>query len=421
MMPAPAGQAPAAVPAQPPSLQAVNFGINRDIADDPLVGTGYNVTYLRNETPTALVEVQGLDGLTGISLMATDGTNFLGTSMPQNPVAGMMIFDVPLTALPGAGTVGNTSPMIDWVLVDANNTMVPLHQTMHTFYRLFDNPTTGMRMDAVHEATTMAGGQNDGQGVATALRGAIKARVPYNGAQLLCPDPLALLSSAPAGAVCSDFANLHIMLAQTLGLQANAVMFWGGFQHGGHSVWASDAATANTLTNVRATDPANNPGGGQQGWDFTYHAIANIGGTLHDAALNREGYAAEAIHEGLLVFLPELLPTPATPFAATTQSAFSASLAADFALETVGVTRRQHGDQITNADFAANVLNIMPIPPGTQAAHQDPVQLTGGALPPGLVLDPDGTLAGTPTTPGHYAFTVSSSLNTPVTYSLVVS
>ncbi|MFE3068501.1 DUF4157 domain-containing protein [Streptomyces sp. NPDC059247] len=424
MMPAPAGQAPAPAqaPAQVPTLVAVDFPGSRDIADDPMAGTGYTVTHLRNETPTALVEVHGLDGLTGISLLAREGGNLLGVSMPQDPVGGVMTFNVPLITLPGAGTVGNMSPVIEWELFDAGQTTMAVGQTMHTFYRLFDNPTTAMRFNAVHEATTMAAGQNDGQGVATALRGAINGRVPYNGSQYLTADPLTLLSSAPSGAVCSDFANLHIMLAQTLGLQANAVLFWGGFQHGGHSVWAADATNGNnTLTNVQATNPANNPGGGPQGWDFTYHAIANIGGTLHDAALNREGFAAEAIHEGLWVLLPELLPVPATPFAATAQTAFSVSLVSGTDVETVGVALRQHGARITDADFAANVLSVMPIPPGTPAAHQDPVQLIGGALPPGLALAPDGTLAGIPTTPGTYTFTVFSSLNTPVTYSMVVN
>ncbi|MET8546569.1 transglutaminase-like domain-containing protein, partial [Kitasatospora sp. NPDC004799] len=344
-------------------------------------------------------------------------------SMPQDPGPGVHTFDVPLIALAGASTVGATPQTINWVVSDTTG-MQDLAPTAHTFYRLFDNPTTGnLRYDAVAEATAMATGEVTEQGVATALRTWIRARVPYDGTQGLTADPLALLAGSN-GAVCSDFANLHILLAQTLGLQARAVIFWGGFQYGSRSVWAADVGNYNnTLTNVQATDLMYHPvPGNQQGWDFTYHAIAEIGGTLHDAALNREGYSAQAIHQGLQVALPELAPAPATGFTATTQTPVLEFLASDFVNRTVGVNLRYHGDRITDSDFQANALSVVPIPPGTQNAYQDPVRLLFGTLPPGLTLHPDGILVGTPTTPGVYVFTVSSSLSAPgVIHTMVVN
>ncbi|MFH9266018.1 DUF4157 domain-containing protein [Streptomyces sp. NPDC017546] len=421
MMPAPAAATPALVS---PTLTAVEIPASIPMVGDPSPANMRQHAALRaGDVPEVLVQVDGLTPPGPVSLVATDSMtgDVLGQSAPQNIALDNWVFTVPLAGAPGLGAVGQSVQFVEWIL-HAGNTSVPL-PGIHpiSLYRLLGAPTTANpRYEAVEAATRFAHGQTGAQDAATALRGAISATIPYNGAQVLTADPLTLLASAPNGAVCSDFANLHILLAQALGIQANAVMFWGGFMYGGRSVWASDPAMSNnTLTRVQAINPANNPPGNPQGWDFTYHAIANIGGTLHDAALNREGYDAQAIHDGLAVFLPQLLPQ--TTFAATAQSAFSASLAPTLDMEAVHVALRQHGDQITAADFAANMLVSLPIPPGTQGVYQDPVRLSYGNLPAGITLQDDGTLSGTPTATGFYVFTVTNAMGDLVTHGLSVN
>src|ERR1043165_9278097 len=43
-----------------------------------------------------------------------------------------------------------------------------------------------------------------------------------------------------------------------------------------------------------------------------------------------------------------------------------------------------------------------------------PFAVTGGALPPGLTLTPDGTLSGTPSAVGTFSFTVTATDSLPV-------
>ncbi|WP_223182564.1 MULTISPECIES: DUF4157 domain-containing protein [unclassified Streptomyces] len=407
---------PAFAPAQAPAIQSVSFTNSRAMDGDPQAGLSMNLAYVRGETPRARVEVHGLDGRTGVSLCVVhsqDPSTPLGASAAQNPTGGVGVFDIDLTGLAAPGPVGATLGSLNWMLFDANGVEQVGPPTLHSIYHLLGNPTTPLRYEAVTRAAIMAGGQGDVQSVATALRAGIRSSVDYDGSQFLVADPLSLLTTPGSSAVCSDFANLHILLAKTLGLPAHPVVFWGGFEHGGRNIWASSPVNNvnYTLTNVQATDLAyHSPAGAQQGWDFTYHAIADIGGTLHDAALNRVGYSAQAIHQGLQIDLPQY--QQAIDITTTVNDLVMTPLVIGHVSETVDVRLRHYpnDNQFTDAHFGANALGVVPVPQGAQGQYQDPVTTPFPGLPPGLTVDPTGLLLGVPTAPGDYAFTITSSL-----------
>ncbi|MGC0313458.1 eCIS core domain-containing protein [Kitasatospora acidiphila] len=412
-MNAPGNPAVPPVPVAPagPAVQQIDFANAVPLAGDgttrwtPTAGFS-NTTHLMTDVPSATVRVSGL-GAPGerVALAAFDSTapaTELGRSAEVDLAADEHTFTVPLAGLPGQGAVGLDMLSVDWRVIRATGTQ-DAGPSLHFVYHLFDTPTTTgqARAQAVWEATAMAAGHADAQGVATALRQGIRSRINYNPADPINDDPLTVLSDGVG--ICTDFGNLHVLLAQTIGLHANAAMFWGGFSYGGQNVWVTDRLDNTTLTDVRATDTQYHPNQGMQGWDFTYHAIARINGVLHDAALNREGVDARAAHEGLQVAYRDIITLLPLPAGAVGQP-YVGSIMRD--VETVSLTIRDYGDRITANDFGG--IRVLTVPPGTTGLYADPALLVAlGHLPPGLALDPSGLITGTPTTPGNYQFGVA--------------
>jgi hypothetical protein len=79
---------------------------------------------------------------------------------------------------------------------------------------------------------------------------------------------------------------------------------------------------------------------------------------------------------------------------------------------TAGTAGEAYAEQLTasygDVGFAPRTFNKMAGPKATQAAASFAFAVTLGALPPGLTLDPDGSLYGTPTSSGTYVLTVTA-------------
>ena len=434
---APGQPGPSTGPAPAPTVEQIDFqntvpltGGHVNTSWTPAAPSTANVTYVKGEQPRVNVRVSnaGQRGDTvKLEAQRSDGTVLAASQMPL--LSSTMTFGLNL-ATPDAG-VGTEQQDIHWSVTRVSGpsqqpgtASAPqlLRATTHHIHRLFARPGTA-RTEAVEAAMGMLHGQTGVQDTATALRQGIRSRVDYDAANAINDDPLTVLTDAVG--VCTDFANLLALLARTVGLQANVAMFWGGFDDPvqNQMVWvANTPVPPNTteyrnLTNVRATDPSryHNPPGNPRGWDFQYHAVTHIGGVLHDAALNRTGYDAEAVHQGLRVHFRRIIPQTLM----TAQVGHPYGGAIPRQEETVGVTVRQFGNQITSAAFPyAHVLNVAP---GTDP-YFAPVLASAGPLPPGIQLDAVGMLHGVPTTAGTFPFLVNSGPQTPgVPFNLVVN
>jgi hypothetical protein len=208
--------------------------------------------------------------------------------------------------------------------------------------------------------------------------------------------------------ICTDYGNLVALLARSVGIPGNSVMYYGGFDYHGLMAWITMGGSMLTLKNVQPGRPAFGPVG-KPAWDFNYHVIARVGGALYDAALDRAGYDAQAMHEGLAVRLLDLAAGALPP--ATRGTSYTAQVPR--VDNTVTVTLRDFG-QVTSADFGL----VMPVhvPPAAVSPVEVPGAtwtVTAGALPPGLTLNPaTGVVAGTPGAKAArktYTFTVQTS------------
>ncbi|CAL9423474.1 hypothetical protein SUDANB120_01896 [Streptomyces sp. enrichment culture] len=415
--PAPApvlpGQAPAPAPAVP-TLDRIDFGggIPLDGLQLTTWESGFpltaNLTYRTTDTPSAIVAVSGLGtSAARVQLQAWSGNQQVGASSFVAPIAGQNLFLMSQLQLPVQG-VGTAVHGVSWRLARENTPGQgqEIGTTAHEVHRLYGTPQTHARADAVVAAMSMLAGQTDAQAVATALRHSLRMRVQYDPSDPINDDPLTILTDGRG--VCADYANLLVLLARTVGLPANTVMFWGGFFANDQMVWAGDVGNMVNLTNVQALDTQWHPGQAQQGWDFQYHAIARVGGVLHDAALDREGFDGQAVHAGRRVAFHRFGPGDVLPDAAQ-GSLYTYLIPREE--ETVAVTSQDYGDR-AQAAFPAHVLEIPANAAGTYFA---PVlnAVPADGLPPGLFLDPTGVIQGTPTAVGAYTFTVRAGINGP--------
>jgi hypothetical protein len=256
-------------------------------------------------------------------------------------------------------------------------------------------------------AVTKATGYVAGAGnVAASIRTGLRNEINYNPSDPINPDPLSVYADGVA--ICTDFANLLTMLAQSVGLTANSVMFWGGFQSLGRNIWVTLGGAYGhiNLVNVRSTNPAYNMPTAPispLGWAFNYHAISRIGGVLQDAALDRQGIDAQAAHNGKVV---RLLEPAAVPLArGRVGTVYSRNIRRRG--HTVGIEIRDYGSRITSANFS----DVYPLvfPAAAVSPYSVPVtwSITAGSLPAGLILgSATGNVNGTPTSAGTTTFTV---------------
>lgn len=312
-----------------------------------------------------------------------------------------------LAHLPLSDAVRATTRTLQWEISLDGATWINLGLSgSHLLYWIAGAPRTSAQVTnfAIDKATTYI---NGGADLAGAIRTGIRGQVNYNPADPINPDPLTVYNDGVG--ICADFANLLTLVAQSVGLNANTVMFYGGFESLGKSVWmTTDANFPNgnpsftNLTNTRALDNSYHPGGGAAGWDFNYHAISRIEGQLHDAALNRPGYDAQAFHQGKIVRFLEFdgggLPN------AQVGAAYHAAIPRRD--HTVQVTLREYGDAIQNATFG----DVLPL--RYPAAQASPIEVPVGwfapNLPAGLMLNALGQITGTPTTAGNANIAIAS-------------
>jgi hypothetical protein len=211
-------------------------------------------------------------------------------------------------------------------------------------------------------------------------------------------DPLSVYADGKG--ICTDYANLLTLLALSVGIPSNAVMFWGGFQYAGRNIWVTKGGTYLTLTHVNTPVHGYAPTGG---WDFNYHAISRINGVLHDAALDREDIAADAFHDGKIIRLIDTAASVTLPDA-TVGTLYSHIIPRTD--HTVAVTIRDYGPKIEDITFTTDVIAIH-VPMSAASPFNIGViwAITGGTIPPGLSLNPlIGEITGTPTTAGTFTF-----------------
>ena len=350
------------------------------------------------------------DGAAGsISVRVKEGGVVRGTKGGVTPGAVVDVNDLTLTGLTGSDAVRASTYNLDWEASEDGTSWTPLVTTgPHPIYWLFGSPRVApARNSAVSRAVGWAAGAPDAATAAPRIRAGIRGSVNYDPADPINPDPLTVFDDGIG--ICTDFGNLLTLLALSIGLNANSVMFFGGFISKGKNVWASlGGALGNlNLVNVKSPNPAYNPPPtaiSPLGWAFNYHVISRIEGALHDAALDRAGYDAEAAHAGKVVHLVEL--DPAGPPDATMGTSYGKPIPRKD--HVVAVTVRDYGQQITGADFG----DVFPLP--IPSASPSPVEVaamwavTGGVLPRGLTLKTaTGVLTGKPMRRGTFPVTIT--------------
>ncbi len=236
------------------------------------------------------------------------------------------VFDMPMTGLTGSDAVGQNEYSLEWQWSNNGTTWVPLGTSgKHPLFWLYAAPPAQAPLytAAVKRATRYAAGLTDAQAVANAVRAGprIVDGMAYNPADPIDDDPLDVYTLRVG--ICTDYANLLMLLARSVGLAAHTVMFYGGFRSLGHDIWVAlgHPYRGINLIDVSSPHPGFNPPPGSfpdlspGGWPFNYHAIAQIEGVLQDAALDRGGPpTGQALHQGLQVYFVELAGTlpPAT-------------------------------------------------------------------------------------------------------------
>ncbi|MBW4617358.1 MAG: DUF4157 domain-containing protein [Desmonostoc vinosum HA7617-LM4] len=345
-----------------------------------------------------------------VSVRVKEKGTVLGTKIGITPSGNAIdITGLTLSGLTGSTEVRKSNYNLEWEGSIDGTTWTPMTTTgSHLLYWLHAAPlATPLYNFAVDKATGYASGATD---IPAAIRSGLRGDVKYDPADPINPDPLTVYKDGVA--ICTDFGNLLTLLARSVGFNANAVMFWGGFESVGKNVWVvlGGPYGAINLVNTRSPNPAyNKPLApiSPNGWAFNYHVISRIEGTLHDAALDRTDIDAQAAHDGKVVHLVELGST--TLPKAKKGKAYSQTIPRKD--HTVQVTTRDYGPQITKSVFATDIFVV---PAGSTSPVNVPVQwsLSGGSLPPGLSLNSlTGLISGTATTKG--IFTPNIQVQTP--------
>ena len=227
------------------------------------------------------------------------------------------VFDMPMTGLTGSDAVGQNEYSLEWQWSNNGTTWVPLGTSgKHPLFWLYAAPAQApLYTAAVRRATRYAAGLADAQAVADAVRAGprIVDGMTYSPSDPIDVDPLDVYDNTVG--ICTDYANLLMLLARSVGLAAHTVMFYGGFRSLGYNIWAGldvpygDPSLIN-LINVSSPHAGFNPPPSflsPGGWSFNYHAIAQVEGVLQDAALDRRGPpTGSALHQGLQVYFVEL-------------------------------------------------------------------------------------------------------------------
>jgi hypothetical protein len=394
---------------------------------DPLWVSGasdHAAAYTRNASPRVVARA-GLPANMSAAASGTvtvrvkEGTDVRGTQNGLSPAAGAVNLDLRLSNLGGSDAVRAREYSLAWEASLDGANWVPLMTTgPHRIYWLFGPPLTSpLYAMSANKLTTYAAGRTAAQDVASAIRSGMRTidHLTYSPSDPIDPVPLDIYSNGVG--ICTDYANTLTHLALSAGLHANAVMFYGGFQTVGKNVWASLGGSYINLVNVRSPNPAFNPPLNPAGWAFNYHAISRIEGVLHDAALDRTGIDAAAVHAGKIIRLVELA---ATPLAAGNQRV----------AYTNGIQRRDHVVAVTIRDYGERIdssafSEVFPlqIPVGAPSTINVPVHwaTVGSSMPPGLALNPlNGLVTGTPTSAGTFSlrirtFTTGIDKETPAT------
>lgn len=292
--------------------------------------------------------------------------------------------------VPGAHSVDKIMTPITFELsVDNGTSWRECGTASVTFYIVENTPLETPTYDlALNKACGYVAGASNS---AARIRDGIHTEIPYNPADgHIESNPLSMYGGG--GHVCADFANIMAYLARSVGLNASTELWWGGIQWSGYNAWVYEyLGFYATLENVM-------PGG----HTFSYHAVANVSGTVHDAALNVTGVTASAIHRGKSIEWLDL-QTISLPNA-TKGAAYSYSLPRNGVA--VGVKNKSAGSQISSSDFQFALID------GNSPGGKADVSwsITSGSIPPGMLFDnTTGTLSGTATTSGNWSFTVKTS------------
>jgi len=315
--------------------------------------------------------------------------------------AGIEVNPINLVGLTGSDAMRQQTNTLTWELtVDGGNWINLGNSGGHLLYWLVGAPTTANPTTfAIDKITRYVNGNAD---PVTAIRTGLRGEINYDPADPINADPLSVYNDGVA--ICTDFGNLLVLLAKNAGYNANTVMFWGGFEYAGRPIWICEGGSFVNLHNTRALDNAYHPGGGAAGWNFNYHVIARIAGNLQDAALNRPGYEATAVHAGKQAKMIQLAPG-AMPDA-TVGTAYSEEIPR-FG-HNIDVTLKEYGERVVNADFN----NILPlkVPVGAPSPISIGVGWAAGAgLPAGLAIDPNNArITGTPTAAGNTNFDLTT-------------
>jgi len=349
---------------------------------------------------------------TTVSVRVVEGGAVRGTKSGITPAATISVPGLALTGLSGSAEVRSSAYTLQWEASVDGTSWTPITTTgVHPVHWTHDAPK-------VSPAPTLAVAKASGYAAGATTPGDVAARVrsgprtydglAYDPADPIDPDPLDVYTNGVG--ICTDYANLLSLLARAVGLEAHTVMFWGGFESLGRLVWVSLAPGLLSLKHVKPGIPAFGNPGNPAGWDFTYHAIARVQGALHDAALDRAGIDADAVHSGLVVHLIELAGG-AMPGAARGVAYNQQVPRLD---HNVAVTTHDFGPLLTGSDFGL----VLPLRVAIGAVSPYEVlgvgwAVVGGTLPPGFALDPiTGVLSGTPTPRARkktYTFTVQTS------------
>ena len=220
-----------------------------------------------------------------IQVRVTEGGVVRGTASAAVAVDAVKVTGVPVAGLTGSAEVRPSSYQLAWEASLNGTTWGPITTTgPHHIYWLHANPLASpLHTLAVAKATGYVAGASN---AAATIRTGLRSEINYSPSDPINTDPLKIFADGVA--ICTDFANLLTLLARSVGLNANTVLFWGGFRTLGRNIRVTVAGSSGTLVNVRSPHPAYNPPG-PTGWSFTYHAISRINGVLQDAALDRTG------------------------------------------------------------------------------------------------------------------------------------